>query len=63
MSWRKGKGEEKNDENGKNVRDRGVCPQERGGWGTVNHDWNIPSFCPLKTMRGLVLLGDMSFWK
>ena len=28
MSWRKGKGEEKNDENGKNVRDRGVCPQE-----------------------------------
>ena len=30
MSWRKGKGEEKNDENGKNVRDRGVCPQEMG---------------------------------
>lgn len=25
--------------------------------------WNIPSFLPIKAMAGLVLLGDMSFWK
>ena len=41
----------------------GSVPKREEDGGTVNHDWNIPSFCPLKTMRGLVLLGDMSFWK
>ena len=51
MSWRKGKGEEKNDENGKNVRDRGVCPrmfrsrsvaaQAVGELGFATHGWRL----------------------
>ena len=37
MSWRKGKDEEKNDENGKNVRDRGVCPRMF----LATHGWRL----------------------
>ena len=43
MSWRKGKGEEKSDENGKNVRDRGVCPRMRAQDSGANLEFNFHS--------------------
>ena len=51
MSWRKGKGEEKNDENGKNIRVCGVCPRmfrsrsvaarAVGELGFATHGWRL----------------------